>query len=100
MQLSEKNIEAIKALCIKHRVKDLFAFGSITRDDFKKESDIDLLVDFNENDPLKYSDLYFNLKEKLEVLLKRKIDLLESRAIKNQFLRKELDETKVRIYGQ
>ena len=99
MKLSEKNLEAIKRLCQVNKVKSLFAFGSVTREDFSNDSDIDLLVDFNENDPLKYSDLYFDLKEKLENLLCRKIDLLEDRAIKNPFFRKELEKTKVKIYG-
>ena len=58
------------------------------------------MVDFNENDPIKYSDLYFNLKEDLQKLLKREIDLIEDRGIKNQIFKKELDDTKVLIYGR
>ena len=99
MKLSENNLDAIKRLCQVSKVKSLFAFGSVTRDDFTDESDIDLIVDFDENDPLKYSDLYFNLKDKLEGLLRRKIDLLEERAIRNPFFRQELEQTKVKIYG-
>lgn len=99
MNISERHIESIRSLCKTHRVKDLFAFGSVTTDAFDSKSDVDLLVDFDEKDPLKYADLYFNFKDKLEALLSRKIDLLENRAIKNPFLRKELDQTKVRIYG-
>ncbi len=76
------------------------AFGSVNRDDFNDDSDIDFVVDFNENDPFKYADLYFDLKENLEDLLKRQIDLIEERGIKNRFFKKELDETKVLIYGQ
>ena len=81
-------------------MKTLSLFGSATRDDFNDTSDIDFAVDFNETDPLKYSDLYFNLKEKLENLLKRKIDLIEVRAINNKFFKKELEETKISIYGK
>ncbi|UBM59619.1 nucleotidyltransferase domain-containing protein [Marinilongibacter aquaticus] len=99
MQLSENSLEAIKRLCQIGKVKSLFAFGSVTREDYTNESDIDLVVDFDENDPLKYSELYFNLKDKLESLLLRKIDLLEERAIKNPFFKQELEQTKVKIYG-
>ncbi|WP_335966331.1 nucleotidyltransferase domain-containing protein [Galbibacter sp. PAP.153] len=100
MKISKKNIESIKKLCKEYRVKTFFAFGSVTREDFNEDSDIDFVVDFEENDPFKYTDLYFQLKEKLEELLKRQIDLVEDRAIQNKFFRKELDETKTLIYGQ
>lgn len=89
----------IKKLCKKHKVRTLSAFGSVTRDDFTNDSDIDFVVDFEESDPFKYTDLYFQLKEKLELLLKRPIDLVEERGIRNPFFRKELDETKIQIYG-
>lgn len=89
----------IKKLCKKHKVRTLSAFGSVTRDDFTNDSDIDFVVDFEESDPFKYTDLYFQLKEKLELLLKCPIDLVEERGIRNPFFRKELDETKILIYG-
>jgi len=100
MKISDRNITLIKKLCEQYNVRSFSAFGSVTREDFNNNSDIDFVVDFNENDPFKYTDLYFQLKEKLEKLLKRHIDLIEERAIKNQFFRKELNETKVLIYGQ
>ena len=100
MKIDETHISQIIKLCKKYRVRTLSAFGSVIRDDFHSESDIDFVVDFEENDPFKYADLYFQLKEKLEKLLKRQIDLIEERAIKNSFFRKELNETKVLIYGQ
>lgn len=100
MKISDKNIDHIKKLCKKYRVRTFSAFGSVNRDDFNDDSDIDFVVDFDENDPFKYADLYFDLKENLEDLLKRQIDLIEERGIKNRFFKKELDETKVLIYGQ
>ena len=57
------------------------------------------VVDFDEKDPFLYTDLYFNLKSKLEGLLKRQVDLLEERAIKNRFFRQQLESTKVPLYG-
>lgn len=100
MKISKNNIDRIKKLCKKHKVKTFSAFGSVTRDDFKDDSDIDFVVDFEETDPFKYTDLYFQLKESLEKLLQRQIDLIEERGIKNKFFRKELDSTKILIYGQ
>ena len=60
---------------------------------------MDFVVDIDEKDPFKYTDIYFNLKSKLEEILQHQVDLLEERAIKNIFFRKELERTKVKIYG-
>ena len=78
----------------------MFAFGSVTRNELNENSDIDLVVEIDESDPLSYTDHYFDLKEKLENLLKRPIDLLEEKAIRNPFLRSEIEKTKVLIYGE
>jgi predicted nucleotidyltransferase len=99
MNIDKQKINQIVELCRENKVKSLFAFGSVIREDFSDSSDIDLIVDFDENDPFKYTDLYFKLKTKLEDLLKRQVDLLEERGIKNRFFREELDNKKVKIYG-
>jgi uncharacterized protein len=93
------HIEQIKILCDNHEVKSLFAFGSVVGDDFNETSDVDLVVDINNTDPLKYADHYFALKFTLENLLERKIDLLESNAIVNPYLKEEIQQTQVLIYG-
>lgn len=94
-----RHIDQIRKLCKSNKVKTLFAFGSILSQDFKTESDIDLIVDIDAKDPLTYSDSYFNLKFHLEQLFQRRIDLLEQNTIKNPYLIKQIDETKVLIYG-
>jgi hypothetical protein len=99
VQITEPNIKLIQLLCEQHKVKSLYAFGSVTRIDFNDLSDIDMVVDFEEKDPYRYTDLYFNLKYKLEDLLKRQIDLIEERAIKNRIFKQQLDISKVKIYG-
>jgi len=99
MKIEEFKLNQIQELCRTNKVKTLFAFGSVLRDDFNENSDIDLVVDIDEKDPLKYADIYFNLKSRLEDILKRQVDLLEERAIKNRIFRRELDYTKVLIYG-
>jgi predicted nucleotidyltransferase len=99
MNIENSKISQIQELCKLNKVKTLFVFGSAIRNDFNKDSDIDLIVDIEENDPFTYTDLYFNLKTKLEEILKRKVDLLEERAIKNRFFKQELDNSKVLIYG-
>lgn len=92
-------IEQIRKLCESSKVKSLFAFGSVLREDFKAESDLDFVVDIDEKDPVLYADNYFNLKFQLEKLFQRKVDLLEEKAIKNPYIKKQIDQSKVLIYG-
>ncbi len=87
-------------LCKKHKVKSLYAFGSVNTTKFTKNSDVDMIVDFRIDDPLEYSDNYFDLKFALERILERHIDLLESKALHNPYLKESIDKSKVLIYGQ
>jgi uncharacterized protein len=98
MNVLNQHIDQIKRLCELNKVSSLFAFGSVTTDKFKPDSDIDLVVEIDDNDPFSYSDKYFNLKFQLEEILKRQIDLLEQKSIRNRFLKSEIDRTKVLIY--
>jgi uncharacterized protein len=99
MKEISKHIDQIKRLCSLYKVKALFAFGSVTTDKFRPDSDIDLVVDIEEKDPISYSDSYFNFKFQLEQLLQRQIDLLEQKSIRNPYLKEQIDKTKVLIYG-
>ena len=100
MNIIEKNIEVIRNLCTKHKVKQLFIFGSVLTDKFKNNSDIDFIVEFHNMDLYEYADNYFNFKHSLEKLLKRNVDLLEDKAINNPYLRQSIDLSKQLIYGQ
>ena len=95
----EKYIGEIRLLCQKNRVKSLYVFGSVLTDKFTDKSDIDLIVDIDSIDPLEYSDFYFNLKFALEELLRREIDLLESRALKNPYLIDNINRSKTLLYA-
>jgi len=99
MNLIELNIEKIRKLCAVHKVSKLFVFGSVLKDSFNKESDIDLVVDFDNVDLNEYADNYFDLKEQLETIFNRPVDLLEEKGIRNPFLRKQIDNEKRLIYG-
>jgi predicted nucleotidyltransferase len=89
----------INKLCEQNGVKSLYVFGSVLTDKFNDKSDIDLLVDIDSNDPLVYADNYFNLKFALQELFKRPIDLLESKAMKNPYIIRNIDNSKFLIYG-
>jgi predicted nucleotidyltransferase len=85
MKEINQHIDQIKKLCNTNKVKSLFVFGSIVKDKLRPESDIDFVVDIDDQDPLSYSDKYFDLKFNLEKIFKRRIDSLELKAIKKVF---------------
>src|SRR5215469_3892787 len=86
-------------LCVKNKVKSLYVFGSVLTSRFNTESDIDLIVDIDSANPLEYADCYFNLKFALQDLFNRPVDLLENKAIRNDYLRMEIDNSKQLIYA-
>jgi predicted nucleotidyltransferase len=98
MNLIDKNIDSIIKLCDKHKVKELYIFGSALTDKFKESSDIDLLIQFDQIELLDYFDNYMDFKEELEKLLKRPIDLVENQAIRNPIFRIIVDREKKLVY--
>ena len=99
MNLIEANKKKIDALCLKHKVKRLFVFGSVLTDRFSSKSDVDFLVDFDKSQIEDYFDNFFELKYGLESALRRDVDLVESQAIKNRYFQQNVEDTKQLIYG-
>jgi len=89
----------IDSLCKQHHVKTLCAFGSVLTNRFNGDSDIDLLVAFNDIPLEDYADNYFDFKFSLQDIFKRSVDLLEEQAIKNPYFRQHIDNNKQLIYG-
>jgi predicted nucleotidyltransferase len=99
MNFIEQKSNIILALCKKHKVRNLYAFGSVLTDNFNDQSDIDLIVDFKRM-PLKmYSDNYYDFKFSLEDTLNRSVDLLEYKAIKNPYFLENINKHKKLIYA-
>lgn len=87
------------SLCDKYKVKHLYLFGSATTDNFRPDSDIDLLVTFNTEIPLlEYGDNYFDFKYELEDLFQRKVDLVTERSLTNPYLIESINKNKQLIY--
>lgn len=101
MKLIELNMQRILELCRLYKVKTLSVFGSILTDRFNDDSDVDLLVDFEPVDYNKfdYVSNYFDLKDALENLFKRKVDLIEEKGLRNKYLIANVNRTKRLIYG-
>ena len=76
-------------LCRKWKVTELSLFGSILRDDFGPDSDVDVLVVFQPDAPWSLRDLLDMWKE-LQDLFGRTIELVEKEALRNPFRRYEI----------
>lgn len=100
MEKPQLSSQALLSLCENHRVKTLYAFGSILTDRFGSESDVDFLVDFSKISVEDYADNYFEFKFALQEMFKRPVDLLEQKALKNPYLIKSINEQKQLIYGE
>ena len=66
--------DVIADFCRRHHVRKLSLFGSVLRDDFRPESDVDVLVEFGPEDVPDFFDL-IEMKEELMELLGHKVDL-------------------------
>ncbi|MGA1409449.1 MAG: nucleotidyltransferase family protein [Prochlorotrichaceae cyanobacterium] len=94
--------EKLDDFCKQHNILELSLFGSILRDDFRADSDIDILVVFNHsaNPHLSLMDLV-GIKYQLEEMVKREVDLIEKRSIvdnHNWIRRKHILDTAQVIY--
>jgi predicted nucleotidyltransferase len=89
-----------EALCRRHAVKRLDLFGSAATGRFDPDqSDLDFLVEFLPNAPKRAFAGYFELKEDLEKLFGREVDLVEAPAIRNQYFKEEVEATRVSVYA-
>lgn len=98
--LIDDNLEQIGRLCRLYGVRKLELFGSILRPDFDPErSDVDLLVEFEPQVADSFAN-FLDLKEALEGLLGRRVDLVELRAIRNRRLRRYIEQSSYLVYEQ
>ena len=100
MELINKHSNQLTKLCKKYKVLELYAFGSAVSGNFRPDSDIDLLVKFGNVDLFNYFDNYMDLKESLEELLNREVDLVEEQTLKNPILIRSINRNKMKIYGR
>lgn len=92
--------DKLDAICEAVGVKRLDLFGSAARNDFGEASDVDVVVEFFEEDTFgSLFDRYFKLKEDLELLFERDVDVVMEEAIKNPIFREGVNRARVLIYA-
>jgi len=98
--LNEKLPEITK-MFKEHHVKSAYAFGSVVTDKFNDDSDVDFIINMDESlEPANRGELMWNVWDKLEEILKRKVDLVSENSLQNPYFIEELNEKKVFLYGQ
>ena len=97
----ENNKQQIIELCKEHHVKELYAFGSVIREDFNDTSDVDLLYRFYENElsDSVYANNFFDFKDKVTSLLRREVDLVAYDFLSNPYFIRVVEKAKEKIYG-
>lgn len=100
MELITKYQKELNKACQTFKVEELYVFGSILTDKFKMESDIDFIVSIASSDPIEYAENYFALKFELERIFKKKIDLLEEKAMRNKIFERLINQKKKLVYAR
>ena len=74
--------EKIVEFCRKWKIREFALFGSVLRDDFRPDSDIDVLVTFDENAHHSLFDLV-DMQDELKEIFGREVDLVSKRGIES-----------------
>lgn len=100
LELIESKRAEIAELCHRFHVRRLEVFGSAVGGEFDPAaSDIDFLVEFDSDPRARSFAAYFGLKEALEALLGRPVDLVEAGAVTNPYLRASIERSREPLYG-
>ncbi|HEV2150563.1 MAG TPA: nucleotidyltransferase domain-containing protein [Longimicrobiaceae bacterium] len=90
--------EKIADFCRRWSVTEFSLFGSVLRDDFRPDSDVDVLVVFAPGTQLGWED-WERMEEELAVLFDRPVDLVEKQAVTNPFRRHSILTTHRVVYA-
>ena len=100
--LATKNVDLpmdrIEAFCSKWKVTELSLFGSVLREDFRPDSDIDVLITFCKDAPWSLYD-WVDMIDELNSIFARQVDLTAREGLRNPFRRREILRTKEVIYA-
>jgi predicted nucleotidyltransferase len=98
--LLQRHRAEVAELCRRLRVRRLDAFGSAVKGGFDPvSSDLDFLVEFDSLAPAEYAEAYFSLKEALEAVFGRPVDLITTDAVINPYFRESVVATREEIYA-
>lgn len=90
--------QAIAAFCRKWNVAELALFGSVLREDFRPDSDIDVLVTLAPSAELDLFD-WMDMREELKHIFGREVDLVEKTTLRNPYRRKAILADSETVYA-
>jgi uncharacterized protein len=88
----------IEGFCRRWKIKEFALFGSVLREDFRPDSDIDVLVTFAPDGGITF-DNRVEMLDELSEIFGRQVDLVEKDAIRNPFRRHDILTTKEVVYA-
>lgn len=92
------SLDAIAQFCQRWNIVEFALFGSVLRDDFRPDSDVDVLVTYERSYRLTFSHL-LGMQEEIEDLFHRDVDLVEKKQLKNPYRRSNILKTHRVIYA-
>jgi len=93
----EARRDAVRTICVRLGVRRLEVFGSAARGEAAR--DLDFLVDLGERPPADYAAAYFALREELEVLFAKPVDLVTPAGLANPYFKQGVERHKTLLYA-
>jgi uncharacterized protein len=90
--------DQIAEFCDRWKITEFALFGSVLRDDFRPDSDIDILVTFSADSRWSLFD-WVDMKDEIKILLGREVDIADKEGLKNPYRRYEILRTCQVIYA-
>lgn len=97
-QLVQQHLPEIKQLMLQYGVERAYLFGSAVQNKMTDKSDVDFIIKFPDDmHYVTYADNYFALADALENLLKRSVDLVTEKTLKNPYLLQNINRNKLQL---
>ena len=90
--------EKIEEFCLRWKIVEFSLFGSVLRDDFDLDSDVDILISLSEDADLDLYD-WITMIEELKEIFGREVDLVEKSTLRNPFRRNAILTNRETIYA-
>jgi predicted nucleotidyltransferase len=90
--------QQIAEFCDRWKITEFALFGSVLRDDFRPDSDIDVLLTFSPDSKWSLFD-WVDMKDELTGLFQRQVDIADKEGLKNPYRQYEILNTQQVIYG-
>jgi len=86
-------------LVSKYRLRHLAVFGSVARGDATAESDLDLIVEFQQDDEPGLADRFFDFQEEVKELFGCDVDIVTTRDFNNPYLKRSVEKDLIVLHG-